>query len=126
MSAIKVRTAQQAESAKIPESWGALNWLANATLLGTTGQTLGRVLIAKGQNNPRHRHNRCEEVLYLLRGKLRHTVGEESVILEAGDSLLIPAGVFHNAFSIGEEDADMIVAYPTAHRDFEPEKKPAP
>lgn len=124
-SPIKVRTGKQADSAKIPESWGHLNWLANASLLGATGVTLGRVLICKGQSNPRHRHNRCEEVLYLLTGRLRHTVGDDSVILEAGDSLLIPAGIFHNAFSIGDVDADMIVAYSTAHRDFEPEAPPA-
>jgi len=116
-----IRKNQQAESAKIVEPWGSLNWLANASLTGTQCLTLGRVVILKGKSNPRHRHNRCEEVLYLLAGKLRHTVGEQSVILEPGDTLRIPAGVFHNAQSIGTTDADMIVAYPTAQRDFEPE-----
>lgn len=121
---MRVRKDTEAESAKVVESWGSLTWLANLAMLGATGQTLGRVTIRKGEHNPRHRHNRTEEVLYLLRGRLRHTVADESVILEAGDTLLIPAGVFHNAFSIGEEDADMIVAYPTAQRDFELEKAP--
>ena len=122
---IQVRQATQARAVQVAEDWGTLNWLASEALMGTKGQTLGRVTIRKGKHNPRHRHNRSEEVLYLLSGRLRHTVGDGSVILEPGDTLLIPAGVFHNAFSIGDEDAEMIVAYPTAQRDFEPESPAA-
>lgn len=122
-----VRNHKQAESAKIVEDWGSLSWLANASLVGTQNLTLGRVVIQKGKCNPRHRHNRSEEVLYLLAGRLRHTIGDQSVTLDAGDTICIPAGVFHNAYSIGQTDADMIVAYPTAHRDFEPEpRQPKP
>jgi quercetin dioxygenase-like cupin family protein len=57
-------------------------------------------------------------VLYLLRGRLRHTVGDQVVILEAGDTLTVPPYVAHSATSIGEEDADMIVAYSSGERDF--------
>jgi hypothetical protein len=35
---------------------------------------------------------------------------------------VIPAGVFHNALSIGDSDADMIVAYSSGTREFEVEK----
>ncbi|MHC4714265.1 MAG: cupin domain-containing protein [Planctomycetota bacterium] len=86
------------------------------------GLTLGRVVIRKGQSNPRHAHSNCEEALYLLAGRLEHTVGGEKVTLEAGDTLVIPAGVFHNALSIGDSDADMIVAYSSGTREFEVEK----
>jgi quercetin dioxygenase-like cupin family protein len=103
----------------IDDGWGTLTWLANRQLTDCQGTTLGRVVIRAGQSNPRHRHNRCEEVLYLMRGRLRHTVGDDAVVLEAGDTLLVPAGVFHNAVNIGDEDADMIVAYSSADRDFE-------
>jgi quercetin dioxygenase-like cupin family protein len=50
---------------------------------------VGRVIIQPGRSNPRHSHTTCEEVLYLLRGRLRHTVGDEVVILEAGDTLTV-------------------------------------
>ena len=45
----------------------------------------------------RHAHPACQEVLYLLAGKLEHTLGDESVTMEAGDSIVVPPGANHNA-----------------------------
>lgn len=99
--------------------WGDLRWLANAQNGNARGLTLGRVVIKAGHSNPRHCHPNCEELLYLLSGELEHSVGDESVILRAGDTLTIPPGAFHNAVSVGEVDADMIVVYDSAARGFE-------
>jgi quercetin dioxygenase-like cupin family protein len=118
----RVRPASDAKLATVNEPWGSLNWLANRKLLGTKALTLGRVVIKAGESNPRHAHPGAEELLFLLAGRLEHTVGDERHIVEAGDTLLIPAGVYHNATSIGKEDADMIVAYDTADRAFVKEK----
>lgn len=110
------------DATAIDHGWGSLTWLASSELTGTRGVTLGRTIIRPGERNPRHRHNTCEELLHVLRGRLRHSVDEESVVLESGDTLTIPAGVFHNAMNIGDEDADVIVAYSTGQRDFELEQ----
>lgn len=99
--------------------WGSLEWLASRGIGNAQGLTLGRVIIKKGQSNPRHGHNACEEVLYLLAGRLEHTIGDETVVVEAGETIAIPPGVFHNAVSVGDVDADMIVAYSAGDRDFE-------
>ncbi len=64
----------------------------------------------------------CEEALYLLTGRLEHFVGAESVLLEAGDTLVVPAGRPHHARCIGDEAADMIVAYSSGSRDFRKEQ----
>ena len=117
------RRASDVEANSIEEDWGWLHWLASGKLAQTDGLTVGRVLIKKGKSNPRHRHNLSEEVLHLLRGRLEHSVGEDKVVLEAGDTLRIPPGVFHNALSVGDEDAEMIVTYNTADRDFEKEAR---
>jgi len=101
------------------ENWGNLRWLANQEIGNADRLTLGRVLVRKGKSNPRHCHPNCEEVLYLLSGRLEHTVGSKTVILDPGDTLSIPAGVYHNALNIGDEDADMIVAYSCGTRDFQ-------
>ncbi|HEY0868471.1 MAG TPA: cupin domain-containing protein [Fimbriimonas sp.] len=106
----------------VHESWGTLQWLANADAGNVGGLTLGQVTIFKGRSNPRHRHNRCEEVLYLLEGRLIHTVGDRTYDMNPGDTLTIPPGVFHNATSTGDIDALMIVAYDSAERDFEREQ----
>jgi sugar phosphate isomerase/epimerase len=105
----------------ITAEWGSLEWLAGGQIGNSAATTIGRVVIKKGMSNPRHYHS-CEEVLYLLRGKLVHSVGAESAELEAGDTIVLPPGVFHGAHSVGDEDAEMIVAYPTADRDFHTER----
>jgi mannose-6-phosphate isomerase-like protein (cupin superfamily) len=111
-------TATEAEAARREENWGSLTWLANQQIGNADGLTLGFVIIKEGEANPRHAHLTCEEALYLLRGRLEHTIGDQKVILEARDTLTVPAGVFHNAVNIGTEDAEMIVAYSSATRDF--------
>lgn len=105
------------ETRKIVEEWGSLMWLAGKNLCGTD-LTLGRVIIKKGMSNPRHCHKLCEEVLHLLQGKLRHSFGNKEIVMNAGDTLVVPPGVMHNAVNTGKVDADMIVAYSSGIRDF--------
>ena len=116
-----VLKADEAHSRRIDEDWGSLTWLAGHKVGNAERLTVGRVLITKGRANPRHGHPNCEEVLYLLRGRLEHTMGDEKVVLEAGDTLVVSPGVFHNATNIGDEDADMIVAYSSGDRQFVPQ-----
>ena len=116
-----VRKAAEAAAGRIDESWGSLTWLASGKIGNAEGLTVGRVVIKKGCNNPRHCHPNCEEVLTLLRGRLEHTMGEEKSILEPGDTLVVRGGIHHNALSIGDEDADMIVAYSSCDRQIEHE-----
>ena len=103
---------------RIDEDWGSLTWLAGEKFGNAEGLTLGRVVIKKGCSNPRHGHTNCEEALYLLAGELEHTFGDKVVRMKAGDTLTVPAGIYHNATSVGDVDADMIVAYSSAQRDF--------
>ena len=114
-----VRTSNEAIGKQIVEDWGSLTWLASAQIGNAKGLTVGRVIIKKGMKNPKHTHPSCEEALYLLAGKLEHSCGGEQFILEAGDTIVIPAGVAHDAVSIGEEDADMMVTYSSGDRDFQ-------
>jgi len=110
--------AQEADAAAIREEWGSLSWVATEELTLTPGLTLGRVILKPGASNPRHSHPNCDEVLYVLSGRLQHETGGEITILEAGDTLAIPAGVPHQAHNIGSENADTIVAYSSGRREF--------
>ena len=122
MAAYSVRPADEADRHKIAEDWGSLCWLAGRKLGNADGVTVGRVTIKPGQSNPRHAHDTCEEVLYLLAGTLEHTMGDQRTIMRAGDTLVVAAGIPHNALNIGDVDADMIVAYSSGTRDFRLEK----
>ncbi|MBN1674442.1 MAG: cupin domain-containing protein [Kiritimatiellae bacterium] len=118
-----IYAAAEAAGRRIEQDWGSLVWTAGAPIGNAEGLTLGRVTIRKGCSNPRHAHCNCEEVLYLLAGRLEHHTGDQNGALEPGDTLTVPAGVFHNATCIGGQDADMIVAYSSANRDFVKENR---
>ncbi len=113
----RVLKAQEAE--RIEEEWGTVEWVASRKLTGSD-VTVGRVVIRPGCHNPRHVHHTCQEVLHLLSGCLVHTLGDDVVRLEAGDTIVVPAGMAHNARNVGESDAEMIVAYSSGERDFAP------
>ena len=115
------RSSGEAEAKRVKEAWGSLTWLANHELTQGQDITLGRVVIKKGMSNPKHSHPNCAEVLYLLRGELWHVIGDEAVLMQAGDTMLVPAGVPHVAFSVGDQDAEMMVAYPSGQRQFKAE-----
>jgi len=117
-----LRSKQESEREKIAEEWGSLEWLASGRIGNANDLTVGRCIIKKGQSNPRHYHTCGEEVLCLLSGRLEHCVGDEKFIMEPGDVLVVSSGEIHNACSIGEEDADMIVTYPGI-RDFHLEEE---
>ena len=114
-----LRTKAESAEGTAVEDWGSLTWLANSAL-ADSDITVGRVVIKRGKSNPRHCHDNCQEVLYLLAGRLRHTFGDETVDMEAGDTLIVPPGIMHSALSVGDTDADMIVAYSSGVRDFVP------
>jgi len=103
----------------ITEDWGSLSWLAGKNIGNAEGLVLGRATIKPGKTNPRHRHPKSEEVLYLLKGSIKHTLDDRTIIMHAGDTITIAPGVFHNASCISEEDADMIVVYSEGIRGFE-------
>lgn len=113
-----IHTAGEAGGRRIDKAWGSLTWLAGGETGAGERLTLGRVVIRRGCANERHAHRGCEEVLHLLAGRLEHRTGEERGILEAGDTLVVPPGLFHSAKSVGEVDAEMIVAYSSARRDY--------
>ena len=113
-----VYASKDVEANCVEAEWGSLRWLASKEIGNAEGLTLGRVIIKAGRSNPVHCHGNCEEALYLLTGRLKHFAGEQSVILEGGDTLTVAAGVPHYALNIGDEDADMIVAYSSAEREF--------
>jgi quercetin dioxygenase-like cupin family protein len=113
----QLRTKGESDAENIAKDWGTLTWLANTELTGND-ITVGRVIIKPGRSNPRHCHDNCEEVLYLVQGQLTHSFADESVEMTAGDTLVVPSGVMHNAVNTGDTDADMIVAYSSGTREF--------
>ena len=118
MGAGKHELRRASQSKPSPEEWGNITWLAGRAVGIAEGLTVGRVVIEVGKQNPRHYHTTCEEVITLLAGRIEHSAGNERMVMEAGDTLVVPPGMPHNAVNIDTVPADMIVAYSSADRDF--------
>lgn len=65
------------------QPWGSLIWLASREIGNSTTMTFGRVVIAADQENPRHCHPNCDEILHLLSGRIEHCLGEQRFVLQA-------------------------------------------
>jgi len=117
---VKTSVVATREAARKTTGWGWLAWAVSGEAGNCETMTLGRVCIRSGCENPRHRHGNCDELLYLLSGALDHHADDVGTLrMTAGDVIVIPAGVSHNARSVGGEDAEMIVVYSAARREFE-------
>lgn len=99
-------------------AWGSITWIASGALGNSNEMTFGKVVINSGCSNPKHWHPNSEEVLHLLAGELEHYVGDQAYRLHPGDTIIIPRGVRHYATARGDEDAVMLVAYPTPQREM--------
>src|SRR5690242_19465840 len=62
-----------------------------------------------GAATPPHQHD-YEEVIVVISGRGRATIGGEEVTFQAGDTLILPPGKVHQIFS--ETDSESIVAIP--------------
>ncbi len=62
-----------------------------------------RFTMKPGGGMPRHT-NAVEHEQYVLQGRARITIGDETYEVQAGDVVFIPAGAPHSYENIGQED----------------------
>lgn len=96
--------------------WGRLLWFASGALGNSETLTVGQCLIEPGRANGAHYHPNCDEVLHVLEGEIRHRIGDDYVLMSAGDTISIPAGLVHNAQNVGSVPARMAITFSTADR----------
>lgn len=118
-----VQHADQVAADKSP--WGTLRWLMNDKLEAGSPLTVGLVEINAGQSNPMHFHGNSDEVIYVLSGSCQQRVGDETVVLKAGDALRVRAGVPHQAKALGNEPLRSLVVYNSGDRQFTPVEEKA-
>jgi quercetin dioxygenase-like cupin family protein len=71
---------------------------------------IAQVYLAKGAIVPEHSHHN-EQLTYIVEGKLRFFLGDETVDVGAGEVLHIPAHVPHKAEAL-EDTLDVDVFHP--------------
>lgn len=73
------------------------------------------ITLEKGSVIAAHAHPH-EQITYIISGKCRYTVGEETREVGAGDSVLIPGNVSHSIVIL--EDMKVIDVFSPAREDF--------
>jgi quercetin dioxygenase-like cupin family protein len=96
--------------------WGTLRWLCNGQLQPGAQETLGICHIFAGQGNPLHYHPNCEEVLYVLEGRGRHSIDGQWVDLRPGTLIRVPPGVKHHLINEGTETMVCMIAFSSGDR----------
>jgi mannose-6-phosphate isomerase-like protein (cupin superfamily) len=76
---------------------------------GSIGLLEGKSL--PGVGPPRHLHRSCDELFYVLEGKVLFLVGDREVIGQPGTLIFIPRGTVHASKVIGNEPARVLAAY---------------
>lgn len=72
---------------------------------------LRRFVMQPGGGMPRHT-NAVEHEQYVLRGRARVSIGDETHDVKAGDVVYIPAGTPHSYDALGEEPFEFLCAVP--------------
>ena len=100
------------------KDWGSIQWLVSSDNAASDSLSLGRITIAPGGSLPAHQHPNCEEVFYVLSGQVEHSLPQGgSVTLNAGDSIVLPAGGAHEATNCGDVEAVAIAVFDSADRE---------
>jgi len=100
----------------LPQPWGELTWYVSRALKNSDTMTVGRVVIRRDQQSPRHYHPNCDEVLQVIQGHIMATVNDMQVEMRTGDVLSIPTGAVHNQRNLGTEDAILALSFSSADR----------
>jgi uncharacterized RmlC-like cupin family protein len=114
-------------------AWNGIQYMQgiSAKNVGSQALSINVATVPPGAIAYAHIHDGFEVMLFILKGKVRHTFGEglrNEVINEAGDFIYIKPGVPHEVYNIGDEplvafvarsaadEWDKIVDYPSEHR----------
>ena len=109
-----VSRAQDGET--VSTGWGELNWKITGKSMAGSEMTIGTCLIKPGERNPLHSHPNCEEFLYVVSGACEHKLGDETVTLNAGDTIRIPRNIRHWARALGDQPMFALIMFTSGER----------
>ena len=106
---------QQIDPSSVPTQtfeWGAIKWFVTPDSTQGAGMTFGEVVLLPGKGHDRHNHPASEEILYVLSGEGRQMLDDgEPFPVQAGDTIYVPAAVFHATVNTGWEPLRLLAIY---------------
>ena len=109
-SSSKIRVIPQAQGNKVDLGKGSYsNLILTGLKLGNENRNmLGFSTYKPGTDTKQKIHLVAEELVYVVSGSGKLTVGEELITFTEGDSLFIPPGVPHGVRNDGSQDVTMV------------------
>jgi putative monooxygenase len=97
---------------------GDIRVLLSPKTVGSTSGFMGVAFLQPGEHFVEHYHPYSEEFMYLVRGTVRARIdGQQEIILNPGEGLMVPKTVRHRVDNHGDEEACMVFhASPLAPR----------
>jgi mannose-6-phosphate isomerase-like protein (cupin superfamily) len=103
------------EKPTVTFDWGLIKPLVAKDDLETGSVSMMHVVVFPGGGHDRHNHPESDEILFFLSGEGEQMVDDgEPFTVGAGDSVLIPKGVWHSTFNIGWEPLVVLAIYTPA------------
>ncbi|MFI9593206.1 cupin domain-containing protein [Nonomuraea sp. NPDC052265] len=92
--------------------WGSIKWHVTPDAVPGASSTFGEVIINPNKGHERHLHPDSDEVLYVVEGEGRQTVGDDPEFpVRAGEAIYIPKGTLHSTFNTGWRPLRIIATY---------------
>ena len=92
--------------------WGSIKWFVSPSTVSGATSSFGEVVINPTKRHDRHEHPGSDEVLYVIEGTGRQTVGDGAEFeIVAGDTIWGPRGTPHSTFNTGWKALRLIATY---------------
>ncbi len=119
---------KQIDPSSIPTQsleWGAIKWYVAPETTPGAQMSFGEVVLLPRQGHDRHNHPASEEVLYVLSGEGMQTLNDgEPFPVKAGDTIYVPAALFHSTVNTGWAPLRLLAVYNPAGPEKELEDLP--
>jgi quercetin dioxygenase-like cupin family protein len=100
--------------------FGSVQWVVREDDPPGAEQTIGLATFDAGKSNVEHVHPNCEEVVYVLSGAVRHTLGGQETMLRAGDLIVVPRNTPHRLINDADSAARTFIVFSSPDRQFIP------
>ena len=85
-------------------------------IVARAGLSLAKMTVDPYVTSAAHRHPNCTEAIHLLSGTVQQRSGDEWIVMEAGDTVLVHEGTIHQTRNIGTKTAVVMSAYSSGAR----------
>ena len=89
--------------------WGTIGWLSRPESTNAKDIVAMEVSLSPGYGHDFHKHPEQEEVIYVIEGSVEQWLEDKKQVLNAGDSVFIPADMVHASFNVSSQSAKLFV-----------------